>query len=565
MMTVHIHRLFPLLACLLCLASCDVKDDLPLPLVKVSITAFEVDGQCDANDEGFAGAVIDNDRRTVEVYVNDLVDLSRLKVTLLEMNRDAEVSVQTPQGRVPLSRFYVGEQPVIDFRDEVTFVLSTYQDYLWRVRVRQVIFRDVVLENQVGNAIIDTLNHNVVVYVTPDQDLSAVKVEKFNLGGRHGTVIPDPTGTVMDFTDKRMFRVRECSSAHETEWSVFVFHSGSKQTVTAEVFPHAVNAYVSGQKKSGVTPVVEYRLQGADSWTSLPSEQVQYGALDYTATIAGLQPGMTYECRVTAGDVSSSVCTFTTADALQLPNGSFDEWSTVSVGKQSLYQPWAEGAAPYWDTGNRGATTVGASNSTSVTEGGRTFANLQSRYIVIKFAAGSIFTGTYLKTDGTNGILAFGRPFQSFPTKMQFDFTYKTSTINRGGGKWDENYGRYITQELYDGLRGRPDSCQVYVALIGDEDEEEFQDTRYPLVLRTRTSELKLFNPRSTNVIAYAQMTVGEDVPEWTTETLTLDYRSTERVPKYILVVASSSKYGDYFIGGDESLLRLDNVKLLYE
>ena len=52
---------------------------------------------------------------------------------------------------------------------------------------------------------------------------------------------------------------------------------------------------------------------------------------------------------------------------------------------------------------------------------------------------------------------------------------------------------------------------------------------------------------------------------KWTTETLTLDYRHTDRTPKYIVIVASSSKYGDYFIGGDETLLQLDNIRLLYE
>ena len=148
---------------------------------------------------------------------------------------------------------------------------------------------------------------------------------------------------------------------------------------------------------------------------------------------------------------------------------------------------------------------------------------------------------------------------------MQFDYKFKSSIVNRGGGKWDENYGKYLTRELYDGLRGKPDSCQIYVALIGDQDEEQYNGNTYPIILRTRPSELKLFNPRSDNVIAYAQLTQGDNVEKWTTETLTLDYRHTDRTPKYIVIVASSSKYGDYFIGGDETLLQLDNIRLLYE
>lgn len=546
-------------------ASCAIKDDLPLPLIKSAITVFEVEGQCDANDETYSDAVIDNDKRTVELYVNDLADLSRLQVKRIEASNEATIGVETADGIAPLTDYIVGGCPVLDFRNGVTFVLSTYQKYHWRVSVRQVIRREVVLENQVGNATIDTVNHNVVVYVTQDQDLSSVRVDKFTLGGRHGSVSPDPTGTKTDFSSRRTYDVKEYGSDRSSLWNVYVYKADATQAVTASVFPHAVIAYVSGHKQSGSTPVVEYRAQGTVEWTTLPQDNVQAGALEYSAVITGLTPGISYECRVTSGGTMSPVCQFQTAEALQLPNASFDDWSTINVGKQTLYQPWADGSAPFWDTGNRGATTVGASNTTFATEGNRKFANLQSRFIVIKFAAGSIFTGKYIRTDGTNGILGFGQPFGSFPTKMQFDYTFKTSIVNRGGGKWDDSYGRYISQELYDGMRGKPDSCQVYIALIGDKDEEEVDGVTYPYVIRTRPSELKLFNTKSDNIIAYAQITIGNDVPEWTTETLTLDYRYKDRTPKYILVVASSSKYGDYFMGGDETLLRLDNVRLLYE
>lgn len=46
---------------------------------------------------------------------------------------------------------------------------------------------------------------------------------------------------------------------------------------------------------------------------------------------------------------------------------------------------------------------------------------------------------------------------------------------------------------------------------------------------------------------------------------LVLDYRYTDRTPKYILVVASASKYGDYFTGGVGSKLLIDNFELIYE
>ena len=132
------------------------------------------------------------------------------------------------------------------------------------------------------------------------------------------------------------------------------------------------------------------------------------------------------------------------------------------------------------------------------------------------------------------------------------------------GGDWKEAWGRYISRDMYENMKGKPDSCSVYIAL-GDWEPVMYKNTECPYLIRTRPSELHLFDLKDEHIIAYAQMTKGEDVPEWTTETLTLDYRVKNRQPKYIIVVASSSKYGDYFTGGDQSLLQVDNMELLYE
>ena len=63
---------------LVVLSSCAIKDDLPLPVQKAMITAFEVEGQCDATGEGYAVATIDKETRTVDLYVDDRVDISIL-------------------------------------------------------------------------------------------------------------------------------------------------------------------------------------------------------------------------------------------------------------------------------------------------------------------------------------------------------------------------------------------------------------------------------------------------------------------------------------------------------
>jgi len=556
-----------LLVVLIALSSCAIKDDLPFPPSEALITAFEVEGQCDKEGQVYSDAIIDNDNHTVDVYVDDRVTPSRLRIKRVEVNYSASIAVEGVNTYFPDKSFYaVGDAcPTLDCSEDVTFLLTTYLTYRWKLRVHQVIKREVELENQVGTAIIDNDNCNVIAYVAPNQDLRTVKVNKMILGGIHGKIEPDPTGQIIDFSLGRSFKVTYAWSGSPVTWNVYVYNAEKGLATTADVFPHASRAFVSGSMQNGTTPVVKYRQQGSSEWKTVSSDYMRINTASYEAVITNLLPSTDYECQVTAGKNSSSVNAFRTAPDLQLENSSFDDWHIVGSGTQALYNPWKDGGTSYWDTGNRGATTVGASNSTYKDEDGRRFANLQSKYIVIKFAAGNIFTGTYLKTDGSNGILSMGRPFNSFPTKMQFDYTFKSSIVNKGGGKWDEKYSRYISQKTYDEMRGKPDSCSVYIALIGDKDEEMYEGKVYPYIIRTRPSELHLFNPNSENVIAYGQFTSGDDQTEWTKKTITLDYRYNDRTPKYIIVVASSSKYGDYFIGGDASLLKLDNIKLIYD
>ena len=557
----HIHTSILIVAVAVLTAAC-MKDDLELPLVKAEITDILVQGQCGPTGDGEPVSVIDKDCRRVEIYIDDQVDIKSLYLKRLEVSNDAMVTL--PDYGLTFDP-KEGLMPTLDFSDSIRFVLDTYQKYEWTVVARQIITREVELEGQVGKAVIDPENRVVIAYVSPSENLSAVKVNKMILSGIHGSITPDPTGKVLDFRNRHTFDVKYAYADEPETWSVYVYRAEQEISTTASVFPHSVRAYVSGAMQNNATPIVEYRREGEDTWTRLAENQVQTTITGFTAEIGGLTPGATYQCQVTAAGSKSEIQTFTTAAVQQVENGGFDDWHSVGEGTKTLYNPWSEGQSSYWDTGNKGATTVGASNSRGVTEGGRTYADLQSKYIVIKFAAGNIFTGTYLKTDGTNGILSFGRPFSSFPTRLQFEYRYTTAPMNKGGGKWDEAYSRYMTKETYESLRGQNDTCQVFVALIGNKDEENYEGTTYPFIVRTRPSELKLFTPNSDNVIAYGQFTSGSNQQDWKTIEIPISYRFTDRKPKYIVIVACSSKFGDYFIGSDEARLQIDNMKLMYE
>ena len=108
----------------------------------------------------------------------------------------------------------------------------------------------------------------------------------------------------------------------------------------------------------------------------------------------------------------------------------------------------------------------------------------------------------------------------------------------------------------YEWLKGRPDTCHIYIALT-DWDE--------PLEIRTRPSERQLFDKNESKVIAYGELLKGETVTNWTQVDIPLTYRYSKRTPRYILVVASASKYGDFFTGGEGTKLWIDNFELIYE
>ena len=569
-----------LLAVLVAFNSCAIRDDLPLPIKRAEITAFKVDGQCNELDTDTAAAVINREHRTVDVFVSDTVNIAALSIKQFEVSNEATIipeqnSCLCPNDFPSTSFTASAKNDVcskVDFsKGTVAFTLRTYQDYEWTVRVQQIVQREVYIDGQVGDAVIDPINRNVIVYVASSKELSALKVQRFSLGGKHGTVTPDPTQSeTYDFTQKHPFAVKMAGSPDVQQWNVIVYKTDKVETVEATAFARSVSATISGKMPWGAKPVIEYHAAGISEWTTVNEAQITLDNTTFTAELTGIRPATIYTYRVTAGSTTSEELTFTTVGEQQPENAGFEEWSILDpTSPKALYQPWGEGTTtPYWGTGNPGATTASASNSTYKDEDGRRFANLQSKFILAKLAAGNIFTGDYLETDGTNGVLSLGRPFTAFPTKMRFDYKYKTSPITRTGGSWKEPWGKYIPRAMYENMKGQPDSCSVYIAL-GDWEPDTYtsKGTTYtcPYLIRTRSTALHLMDMNSPNLIAYGQMTKGENVDTWTTETINIDYRIKNRQPKYIIIVASSSKYGDYFTGGEESLLQLDNIELLYE
>lgn len=540
--------------CLLTVAACAIENDIPYPIVDGSIQDITVEGQCAAEGSSSSQATIDKNSYTVKLYVDDTVDLSKLRITRLTVSNDAALVIDSAlcnnYAKFPTTGFgSLDDIPIssdtrVDFSSPVTLTLRTYQDYEWKITVEQIVKRSIVMENQIGNAVIDPINRNVIVYVSKEQRLDQIKVTTFNLGGEHGTVYPDPTAEeYYNFSQPCTFFVSQGWEETSYQWTVYVYHTDESTSEETEVFSRATSATLTGSIQSGKQPVIEYKKTTDTDWTTQPDADININGTSYTTELQQLTPGTDYEYRVSVDGIAGNSQQFSTAPATPLTDGSFDNWN--QDGK--LWNPWPTGGTSFWDTGNKGAVTISDSNSIPTDEtcnGSGKAASLESKYLVLKFAAGNIFTGSYVKTVGTNGVLSFGHPFTSFPSKLRINYKYTSATIDKVG------------EDALSYLKGRPDSCHIYIALT-DWDE--------PLEIRTRPSERQLFDKNDSHVIAYAEYISGNSDAQYQQKDLVLDYRYANRTPKYILVVASASKYGDYFTGGVGSKLLIDNFELIYE
>ena len=545
-----IKKLLYTTLCLLALHGCKIENDIPYPIVEGNITAFEVEGQRAEEDGGDAKATINAQNRTVTLYVDDSVDLSKLRITHLTVSNDAELIPDSAAcekyenfprtGFESLDKLPSSTDTRMDFTQPVKFTLRTYQDYVWTVTISQIIEREIVLENQIGNPIIDVNTRSVIVYVSPDQPLDAIKVSTFNLGGAHGKVVPNPVEyTTFDFSTPQEFYVSYAWEEASYAWKVYVYHKESSGA-SGDVFARTTTADLSGTIQNGKTPVVEYKTQSASTWTELPASAVTVKGTSFSATFSGLQGGTTYQYRVSVDGVAGEEQSFTTAPATPLENGGFEDWSEEKVGTQIQYNPWASGGTSFWSTGNGGsAPFIGSITTPTDDSVSGKAAHLQSRWAAIKLAAGNIFTGDFA-LDGTNGALTLGRPFTSFPTALRFSYKYKTSKVNR------------VKEDRFEYMRNQNDSCHVYFALT---------TAQYTI----RTAKGDSFNRHDPSVIAYGEFASNQDQPTYKEMEVPFEYYNKKKTPSYLIIVCSSSKYGDFFTGGDASEMFVDEMELVYE
>lgn len=345
-------------------------------------------------------------------------------------------------------------------------------------------------------------------------------------------------------------------------------------TTTLEVdYPNAWStfAYATGQIASkedddqifdSSLMYFEYSKKNEEEWQRVAA--TDNGDDTYKATLSNLTPATTYEYRLvyetTNGSeyYESATKTFVTEAGVPLYNGGFEYWN-----KSGNVWYANESGVSFWDSSNPGSAGKMGENynvttrTTDVVHSGTYAAKLASTYAVIKFAAASLYTGEFVSLNGTSSAtLNWGRSFTSRPTNLRGYLQYDPSKINRGADKIpSDKYPEGVESVTSD----TDDWCSIYIVLTTKQYTVDNGDmSKFPVFAEMGLSD---------GVVAYGELPISECVDsngEWKKFDIELKYQDLVTKPTYMIIVCSSSKYGDYFAGGDKSVLYLDDFELIY-
>lgn len=373
--------------------------------------------------------------------------------------------------------------------------------------------------------------------------------ETGDIGGVSVSV--DGTETVYTFT----FNVStEASTKLGAEaanaWSNFAYLEGSILSSSEELDPASMH--------------FEYKKADAEEWQTI-SANYNSGNQKFTATLTGLTPATQYTYRLAyekSGEAyASDPVTFTTEEATTLPNGNMDDWYKSGKTWYPVSESDYSTSGSFWDSSNPGTTTgAGAlvnvnptqGNSSIVHTSGGKSAELKSQYAsafgIGKFAAASLYSGKFNSLVGTNGAkIDFGQKFASRPTGLHGWFRYTSRKIDYRGDNTPAGLGE----------KGTDDLCSIYMALA-----------KAPHQLNNTDTSTFFDFENDDNIIAYGELPDAEAVStnnEWKEFNVELKYKDiTPQTEYYLIIVCSSSKYGDYFTGSTGSIMYIDDLELLY-
>lgn len=324
--------------------------------------------------------------------------------------------------------------------------------------------------------------------------------------------------------------------------------------------------------------VMQYRKKGEEDWMEIPVNNSKTG--DMIVKISGLesnhypQSGVTYECRAVSGkdlesgdyNLTTEIYEFTTETIFDLPNAGMEDW--YKSGK--VWEPaLSKDVDTFWDTGNHGSTAISQNDNLSVSESsikhsGNYSAALNSKFVgllgVGAHGAGNIFTGKFMGTSGMNGKLDLGREFNySHPSKLRLWVKYCPATSTKAKNN------NYIKKNAYD-------EGQIYIAVSN---AIHRVDTSNPSTLVSPDnlpSAFLAYGQRSFTINDadfgdYQENVFSDEKGGLKMVEIPFEYfeKANTMEPKYLIIVCAASKYGDYFEGGEGTVMYVDDFELVYD
>ena len=527
----------PIIYIILLTACSCIRNDVPYPAVVPGIKSISI--------EGAESVEINSGQRSIVARLKEQTDICAVRINGAVFDPESTQSTPPVQGTWDLS-------------SPRMFTLSVYDDFVWKLSAVQDIECFFEVEGQVGSSVVDYENCRAIAYVSPRTPLSKINVSRYKLGPEGISSYSRDLTQIHDFSE--YVNVDVTAHGRTRSWKLFVEQTSSQVELTA-VNPWTRVVWLTASGTSGKDNGFRFKQSDSKEWTEVPKEAVISEGGTFSTCIDGLQPLTDYICQAYSGSDVTEETPFSTQAEQQLPNSDFEVYSNAESDNYfSLYDPahslWN---AKWWDSGNAGSTMVGASASICAPDSGdkasgNVSVRMNSRYVVIKFAAGNMFSGSFAGLVGTNGgKVNFGRPFSLRPRKLVLMLKYNSGAVDYIGGYPD---GAPVSI-------GDPDCCEVFVAL-GDWDYHKWGGTKESPIQVNTTDRSTFFNPHSEAVIAYGSFISDRSVTSWQKVEIPLEYTSYSRVPTHIIISCAASRLGDYFTGSSSSILWVDDMVLEY-
>ena len=314
-----------------------------------------------------------------------------------------------------------------------------------------------------------------------------------------------------------------------------------KTTLSATVFGSPSNVAIIYRK-------------GEEEWKQSPASAI--GENTFEAQINDLEQGSNYEYNlVINGKTVGTSVAFSTEKGAQIPNGDLEDWCKDGDG---VIIPYHTSNNPYWCTGNYGTAVLSKNitqSSSDVRPGssGTKSMYMDSEYIVVKFAAGNGYIGSWGGMNGTNAKVYFGQPFSynAKPKAIRFWAKWNCGKIDKVSGKV--------------GQKGDPDLCKIFCCMTTDVHMVDSSDGK-GTTFSPSDADIKSGDKRYNKVLYSAYMATTESQKEWKMIEIPFTFYGTnpDQVPTHIILTFTCSGYGDFFDGSTDSWLYIDDIELVY-